>query len=88
MWDIVERAVDKEVIEYCTATLGTCTNAGKVAILEAGEKIDHFFMLKEASFGFLTEQKDSPYPWMMAACAVSGALPLCLTFFGVIWLDP
>jgi hypothetical protein len=37
-----------------------------------------------ASFGFLTEQKDSPYPWMMAACAVSGALPHFLLFLFVI----
>ena len=55
--------------------------------LAVGYQIDHFFMMKEASLGFLTENKESPYPWMLAACAVAGALPLCLTFFGVAWLE-
>ena len=44
--------------------------------------MDHLFVVKEAAFGFLTEQKDSPYPWMLAAAAVAGALPLALVFFG------
>ena len=44
--------------------------------------MDHLFVLKEATFGFLTENKDSPYPWMLAAAAVAGALPLALVFFG------
>ena len=88
MWDFVERVVDENTRTVCEMMSGNCTNIGKHAVLEAGEKIDHFFMMKEASLGFLTDQKDSPYPWMMAACAVSGALPLCLTFFGVLWLDP
>jgi hypothetical protein len=77
----------KEITEICTEHFGTCTNTGKMALLEASEKIDHLFLLKEGAFGFLTEQKDSPYPWMMAACALSGALPHFLLFMSVIWLD-
>ena len=49
--------------------------------------MDNLFVVREAAFGFLTENKESPYPWMLAACTVSGALPLCLTFFGVAWLE-
>ena len=45
--------------------------------------MDSLFVVKEAAFGFLTEQKDSPYPWMLAAATVAGALPLALVFFGV-----
>ena len=45
--------------------------------------MDHLFVVKEAAFGFLTEHKDSPYPWMLAAATVAGALPLALVFFGV-----
>ena len=44
--------------------------------------MDHLFVVKEAAFGFLTENKDSPYPWMLAAAAVANALPLALVFFG------
>ena len=44
--------------------------------------MDGLYVVKEAAFGFLTEQKDSPYPWMLAAAAVAGALPLALVFFG------
>ena len=44
--------------------------------------MDHLFVVKEAAFGFLTEHKDSPYPWMLAAATVAGALPLALVFFG------
>ena len=87
MWDIINNEVCNEVVNICNATLGTCNNMGKVAVLEAAENIDHFFMAKEAMFGFLTENKDSPYPWMLAACAVAGALPLAMTFFGVMWID-
>ena len=45
--------------------------------------MDHLFVVKEAAFGFLTENKDSPYPWMLAVAAVANALPLALVFFGV-----
>ena len=45
--------------------------------------MDHLFVVKEAAFGFLTEAKESPYPWMLAAATVAGALPLALVFFGV-----
>jgi hypothetical protein len=44
--------------------------------------MDHLFVVKEAAFGFLTENKDSPYPWMLAVAAVANALPLALVFFG------
>ena len=44
--------------------------------------MDHLLVLKEATFGFITENKDSPYPWMLAAATVAGALPLALVFFG------
>ena len=58
------------------------------AALEKGLIIDNIFMLKEAGFGFLSTDKTSPYPWMMAACAVTpGAMPLCLTFFTFIWIE-
>ena len=49
--------------------------------------MDHLFVVKEAAFGFLTENKDSPYPWMLAAAPVAGALPLALVFFGVGMLE-
>ena len=53
-----------------------------------GNGIDNIFVMKEASFGFLTESKESPYPWLMAACAVApGAMPLCLTFFAFGWIE-
>ena len=44
--------------------------------------MDHLFVVKEAACGFLTENKDSPYPWMLAAATIAGALPLALVFFG------
>ena len=44
--------------------------------------MDGLFVVKEAAFGFLTENKDSPYPWMLAAATIAGALPLALVFFG------
>ena len=45
--------------------------------------MDHLFVVKEAAFGFLTENKDSPYPWMLAIAIAANALPLALVFFGV-----
>jgi hypothetical protein len=49
--------------------------------------MDNLFVLREAAFGFLTESKESPYPWMLAAAAVAGALPLALVFFGFGWIE-
>ena len=49
--------------------------------------MDHLFVVKEAAFGFLTENKDSPYPWMLAAATVAGSLPLALVFFGVCMIE-
>ena len=49
--------------------------------------MDNLFVLREAAFGFLTEAKESPYPWMLAAAAVAGALPLALIFFGFRWIE-
>ena len=49
--------------------------------------MDHLFVVKEAAFGFLTEAKESPYPWMLAAATVAGALPLALVFFGFQWIE-
>ena len=46
MWDIVERVVDENTRTVCEMMSGNCTNIGKHAVLEAGEKIDHFFMMK------------------------------------------
>ena len=88
MWDIITNVVDKEVTEICT-TLGSCNNLlTKTAALEAAEKIDTFFMVKEGAFGFLTEDKTSPFPWMMASCALApGAMPLCMAFFGTAWFE-
>ena len=48
---------------------------------------DNVFVLREGAFGFLTEAKESPYPWMLAAAAVAGALPLALVFFGFGWIE-
>jgi len=45
--------------------------------------MDSLYVVKEAAFGFLTEQKDSPYPWMLAIATAANALPLALVFFGV-----
>tara|TARA_Y100000593_G_C4217966_1_gene290248 strand:+ start:410 stop:619 length:210 start_codon:yes stop_codon:yes gene_type:complete len=44
--------------------------------------MDGLYVVREAAFGFLTEQKDSPYPWMLAIAAAANALPLALVFFG------
>ena len=56
--------------------------------LEKGLIVDNIFMVKEAGFGFLSTDKTSPYPWMMAACAITpGAMPLCLTFFTFTWIE-
>ena len=49
--------------------------------------MDHLFVVREAAFGFLTESKESPYPWMIAAATVAGALPLALVFFGFGWIE-
>ena len=62
-------------------------NNGAEVVGVVDYQMDHLFVMKEASFGFLTENKESPYPWMLAACAVAGAMPLCLTYFGVAWLE-
>ena len=48
---------------------------------------DNIFVLREAAFGFLTESKESPYPWMIAAATVAGAAPLALVFFGFGWIE-
>ena len=80
---MIETVVDADLREFCNTVLGACNHVGKLAVLEAGEQIDHIFMIKEATLGFLTENKESPYPWMLAACAIAGALPLCATFFVV-----
>ena len=49
--------------------------------------MDHLYVIREGAFGFLTEAKESPYPWMFAAAAVAGALPLALVFFGFGWVE-
>ena len=49
--------------------------------------MDHLYVIREGAFGFLTDAKDSPYPWMSAAAAVAGALPLALIFFGFGWVE-
>ena len=49
--------------------------------------MDHLYVLREGAFGFLTEAKDSPYTWMLAASALAGALPLALVFFGFRWIE-
>ena len=49
--------------------------------------MDNLFVVREAAFGFLTEAKESPYTWMLAAAAVAGALPLALVFFGFGWIE-
>jgi len=46
--------------------------------------MDSLYVIKEGAFGFLTEAKESPYPWMFAASVAAGALPLALVFFGVL----
>ena len=49
--------------------------------------MDHLYVIREGAFGFLTDAKDSPYPWMFAAAYVAGALPLALVFFGFGWIE-
>ena len=49
--------------------------------------MDGLYVIREGAFGFLTDAKDSPYPWMLAAAAVAGALPLALVFFGFQWIE-
>ena len=49
--------------------------------------MDHLFVVREGAFVFITEAKEAPYPWMLAAAAVAGALPLALVFFGFGWIE-
>ena len=49
--------------------------------------LDSLYAIREGAFGFLTEAKESPYAWMIAAAAVAGALPLALVFFGFGWIE-
>ena len=49
--------------------------------------LDSLYVIREGAFGFLTDAKESPYPWMFAAAAVAGALPLALVFFGFGWIE-
>ena len=49
--------------------------------------LDSLYVIREGAFGFLTDTKDSPYPWMFAAAYVAGALPLALVFFGFGWIE-
>tara|TARA_Y100000310_G_scaffold303556_1_gene342004 strand:+ start:428 stop:661 length:234 start_codon:yes stop_codon:yes gene_type:complete len=49
--------------------------------------MDSLYVIREGAFGFLTEAKDSPYPWMFAASVIAGALPLALVFFGFGWVE-
>ena len=49
MWDIIGNSVDENLREVCNATLGTCNNIGKMAVLDAAEKVDSFFMVKSYS---------------------------------------
>ena len=80
MWDIFMSLFDN--------TISNNASVAAQAALEKGLIIDNIFMLKEAGFGFLSTDKTSPYPWMMAACAITpGALPLCLTFFTFTWIE-
>ena len=82
MWDIFMSLFDNTVNNNASAFVVA------QSALEKGLIIDNIFMLKEAGFGFLSTDKTSPYPWMMAACAITpGALPLCLTFFTFTWIE-
>ena len=49
--------------------------------------MDYLYVIREGAFGFLTDAKESPYPWMFAAAYVAGALPLALVFFGFGWIE-
>ena len=80
MWDIFMSLFDN--------TISNNASVAAQAALEKGLIIDNIFMVKEAGFGFLSTDKTSPYPWMMAACAITpGAIPLCLTFFTFTWIE-
>ena len=80
MWDIFMSLFDN--------VIGNNASVAAQAALEKGLIIDNIFMVKEAGFGFLSTDKTSPYPWMMAACAITpGAIPLCLTFFTFTWIE-
>ena len=82
MWDIFMSLFDNTISNNASASV-----AAQVA-LEKGLIIDNIFMVKEAGFGFLSTDKTTPYPWMMAACAITpGAIPLCLTFFTFTWIE-
>ena len=82
MWDIFMSLFDNTISNNASASV-----AAQFA-LEKGLIIDNIFMVKEAGFGFLSTAKTSPYPWMMAACAITpGAIPLCLTFFTFTWIE-
>ena len=82
MWDIFMSLFDNTISNNVSASVAA------QAALEKGLIIDNIFMLKEAGFGFLSTDKTSPYPWMMAACAITpGAIPLCLTFFTFTWIE-
>ena len=82
MWDIFMSLFDNTISNNASASVAA------QAALEKGLIIDNIFMLKEAGFGFLSTDKTSPYPWMMAACAITpGAIPLCLTFFTFTWIE-
>ena len=82
MWDIFMSLFDNTISNNASASVAA------QAALEKGLIIDNIFMVKEAGFGFLSTDKTSPYPWMMAACAITpGAIPLCLTFFTFTWIE-
>ena len=82
MWDIFKSLFDNTVNNNASAFVVA------QSALEKGLIIDNIFMVKEAGFGFLSTDKTSPYPWMMAACAITpGAMPLCLTFFTFTWIE-
>ena len=82
MWDIFMSLFDNTVNNNASAFVVA------QSALEKGLIIDNIFMVKEAGFGFLSTDKTSPYPWMMAACAITpGAMPLCLTFFTFTWIE-
>ena len=82
MWDIFMSLFDNTINNNASAFVVA------QSALEKGLIIDNIFMVKEAGFGFLSTDKTSPYPWMMAACAITpGAMPLCLTFFTFTWIE-
>ena len=80
MWDIFMSLFDN--------TISNNASVAAQAALEKGLIIDNIFMAYEAPLGFLSTDKTSPYPWMMASCAITpGAIPLCLTFFTFTWIE-